>query len=496
MTISNYPSDRTGLLLVDPYNDFLSEGGKLWPMVQAIAQEEHLLDHLRQVVAAARAAKIQVFIVPHHRWERGDYEDWDHPSPYQLGSAERQTFAKDSWGGEWHSDFAPQSGDIVVKEHWGSSGFANTDLDFRLKQKRIDKVIVVGLLANTCIESTSRFAVELGYHVTLVKDATAAFTREMMRAAHELNGPTFAHAILTTKELLAALPTTSSPALGAASTVPAGFAERFADVNGVRLRYLIGGKGSRVVLLHGYAETSHMWHPIMPLLSQRHTVIVPDLRGAGASAKPESAYDKKNMAVDIHELTSSLGFDRVSIVGHDIGLMVAYAYAAQFPQGTERVVLMDAFLPGIGNWKDVWLLRDLWHFHFYGEVPLALVKGRERTYFEHFWNDFAADPKHSVPEADRRIYAQAYAQPGGMRAGFEYFRNFERDAQDFAQMGTTPLAMPVLVLTGEKASGNFLIEQAKLVASDVRGQVVMDSGHWLMEEAPQTVIPAITDFIK
>ena len=146
MTISNYPSDRTGLLLVDPYNDFLSEGGKLWPMVQAIAQEEHLLDHLRQVVAAARAAKIQVFIVPHHRWEPGDYEDWDHPSPYQLGAAERQTFAKGSWGGEWHSDFAPQSGDIVVKEHWGSSGFANTDLDFRLKQKRIDKVIVVGLL--------------------------------------------------------------------------------------------------------------------------------------------------------------------------------------------------------------------------------------------------------------------------------------------------------------------------------------------------------------
>ena len=270
----------------------------------------------------------------------------------------------------------------------------------------------------------------------------------------------------------------------------------FAEVNGVRLRYLIGGKGSPVVLLHGYAETSHMWHPIMPLLAERHTVIVPDLRGAGGSSKPETGYDKKNMAVDIHELTVSLGLDRVSIVGHDIGLMVAYAFAAQFPQATERVVLMDAFLPGIGNWKDVWLLRDLWHFHFYGDVPLALVHGRERTYFEHFWNDFAADPKHSVPEADRRIYAQAYAQPGAMRAGFEYFRNFERDAQDFAQLGASPLTMPVLVLTGEKASGNFLIEQAKLVASDVRGQVVAGAGHWLMEEAPQTVIPAILDFIN
>ena len=296
--------------------------------------------------------------------------------------------------------------------------------------------------------------------------------------------------------LVASYLLTCSTLLATAAKVTAGFSDHFAEVNGFRLHYFIGGTGSPVVLLHGYAETSHMWLPIMPLLAKNHTVIVPDLRGAGDSSKPESGYDKKNMAVDIHDLTSSLGFNRASIVGHDIGLMVAYAYAAQFPQATERLVLMDAFLPGIGNWKDVWLLRDLWHFHFRGEVPLALVKGRERTYFEHFWNDFAANPQHSVPEADRRVYAEAYAQPEGMRAGFEYFRNFERDAQDFAQMGTTPLNMPVLVLTGEKASGNFLIEQAKLVATDVRGQVVIGSGHWLMEEAPQTVIPAITDFLK
>src|SRR2546422_1932288 len=166
---------------------------------------------------------------------------------------------------------------------------------------------------------------------------------------------------------------------------PAGFAERFAKVNGVRLRYLVGGQGSAVVLLHGYAETGHMWRPIMPLLAERHPVVVPDLRGAGGSAKPTAGYDKKNMAVDIHELTTLLELDRLRIVGHDIGLMVAYAFAAQFPKAAERVVLMDAFLPGIGNWKNVWLLRDLWHFHFYGDVPLALVKGRERTYLEHFW---------------------------------------------------------------------------------------------------------------
>ena len=273
-------------------------------------------------------------------------------------------------------------------------------------------------------------------------------------------------------------------------------AERFAEVNGVRLHYRVAGTGSPVVLLHGYAQTGHMWLPLVPSLAQRHTVIVPDLRGAGASAKPESGYDKKTLAQDIHALTDSLGFERVRIVGHDIGLMVAYAYAAQFPQAAERVVLMDVFLPGIGSWKDVWLLRDLWHFHFHGEVPLALVEGRERIYFEHFWNDFAADPKHSVPEADRQIYAAAYAQPGGMRAGFEYFRAFERDAQDFAQLATTRLAMPMLVLTGEKASGEFLIEQAKLVASDVRGIVIKGSGHWLMDEAPAAVMPAIIDFVK
>jgi pimeloyl-ACP methyl ester carboxylesterase len=298
--------------------------------------------------------------------------------------------------------------------------------------------------------------------------------------------------MLTSLGAILVLASSAAPAAPAATP---GFSERFADVNGVRLHYWIGGKGPPVVLLHGFAQTGLMWRPIMPQLAQRHTVIVPDLRGAGGSAKPEGGYDKKSMAVDIHELTRSLGFDRVEIVGHDIGLMVAYAYAAQFPEGTERVVLMDAFLPGIGAWKDVWLLRDLWHFHFYGAVPLALVKGRERTYLEHFWNDFAADRKHSVPEADRRLYAQAYAQPGAMRAGFEYFRNLERDAEDFARMGQTRLAMPMLVLSGEKAGGTFLIEQAKMVASDVRGQVVKGSGHWLMEEAPKVVIPALIDFL-
>lgn len=275
-----------------------------------------------------------------------------------------------------------------------------------------------------------------------------------------------------------------------------GIEDRFADVNGVRLHYLTAGKGDPVILLHGYAQTSRMWRPLMVELAKTHTVIAPDLRGIGQSSKPNSGYEKKTMAQDIHALATSLGYRRASIVGHDIGLMVAYAYAAQYPSEVDRIVLMDAFLPGVGEWKNVWLLRDLWHFHFYGETPLKLVAGRERTYLEHFWNDFAADPKHSVPEADRQFYAAAYAQPGGMRAGFDVFRAFEQDAKDFAQFAQNKLTMPMLVLTGEKASGNFLIEQARLVATNVQGVVIKGSGHWLMEEAPGQVIPQLVAFIN
>jgi len=273
--------------------------------------------------------------------------------------------------------------------------------------------------------------------------------------------------------------------------------DRTATVDGVTLHYLQAGQGdaSPVVLLHGYAETSHMWRPLMPRLADRHVVIAPDLRGAGGSSRPPGGYDKKTLAQDIHALVQSLGYHKVSLVGHDIGLMVAYAYAAQYPQEVDRIVLMDAFLPGVGDWTHVWLLRDLWHFHFYGETPLKLVDGRERIYFEHFWNDFAADREHSVPEVDRRFYAAEYARPGGMRDGFEYFRSFEQDARDFAGFARTPLRMPMLVLSGEKASGQFLIDQARLVDTDVEGVIVPGAGHWLMEEAPDRTIPALVAFL-
>jgi pimeloyl-ACP methyl ester carboxylesterase len=271
---------------------------------------------------------------------------------------------------------------------------------------------------------------------------------------------------------------------------------RFAAVNGTRLHYLIAGKGDPVLLLHGYAQTSHMWRPLIAELATTHMVIAPDLRGFGDSAKPDGGYDKKTMAQDIHALAASLGVKRAGVAGRDIGLMVAYAYAAQYPSEVSRIALMDAFLPGVGDWTSVWLLRDLWHFHFYGKTPLALVEGRERIYFEHFWNDFAADPSHSVSEADRQLYAAAYAQPGGMRAGFEVFRAFEQDAKDFAGLAKTKLTMPMLVLTGEKASGEFLIQQGRLVADNVEGVVVKGSGHWLMDEARDQVVPRLVAFFN
>ncbi|MEA2884706.1 MAG: hypothetical protein QOH32_3962 [Bradyrhizobium sp.] len=271
---------------------------------------------------------------------------------------------------------------------------------------------------------------------------------------------------------------------------------KFAEVNGVRLHYLLAGKGDPVLLLHGYAESSHMWLPLIAKLAGNHTVIAPDLRGFGQSAAPPDSYTKKQTAQDVHALMVKLGYSKIRLVGHDIGLMVAYAYAAQYPGEVERIVLMDAFLPGVGDWKSVWLLRDLWHFHFYGKTPLALVTGRERIYLEHFWNDFAADPKKSLSEADRKFYAREYARPGHMAAGMEVFRAFEQDAADFAGFAKTQLPMPMLVLSGEKAGGNFLIEQGRLVDNNVEGVIIKGSGHWLMEEAPDQVIPKLVEFLN
>src|SRR4030088_453979 len=262
-------------------------------------------------------------------------------------------------------------------------------------------------------------------------------------------------------------------------------AVRTATADGVSVQYLTAGSGPAIVLLHGYAETSRMWRPLIPRLAATHTVIAPDLPGIGGSAIPSDGLDMTRAAPPLHALVKSLGVNKAAVVGHDIGLMVAYAYAAQFPDEVDRLVLMDAFLPGVDGWEAIYNNPGIWHFRFNGPTPEAIVRGRERTYFEHFWNDFAADKTRSLPEADRQAYTAAYARPGRMRAGWADFVSFPKAATDFAQLSRTKLTMPVLVIGGEKALGAVLGRQLKLVATDVQVIVLKDTGHWLMEENPK-----------
>src|SRR6188768_2877584 len=218
----------------------------------------------------------------------------------------------------------------------------------------------------------------------------------------------FVVALAALAALLPAVPATAADAK---------IESRFAQVGDIKMHYLAAGTtGDPVILLHGYAQNSHMWRPLMTELGKTRRVIAPDLRGFGDTTKAESGYDKKTMAQDVHVLAQKLGIGKAAIAGHDIGLMVAYAYAAQYPADVDRIALLDAFIPGVGDTTNLFLLKDLWHFHFYGPTPLALVSGRERIYFEHFWNDFAADGKKSVSEPDRRFYAGKYALPGAMKA--------------------------------------------------------------------------------
>jgi pimeloyl-ACP methyl ester carboxylesterase len=270
---------------------------------------------------------------------------------------------------------------------------------------------------------------------------------------------------------------------------------RDADIDGVKIHYLTAGHGTPLILLHGYAETSLMWKPVIPLFAERFTVIAPDLPGIGDSAIPKDGLDMKTAAIRIHALARSLGVQKAEVVGHDIGLMVAYAYAAQFPAETEKLVVMDAFLPGVAGWEEIYNNPDIWHFRFHGPTPEALVQGRERTFFEYFWNDLAADKTRSLPEADRKAYAAAYSKPGRMRAGWAYFVSFQQAAKDFAKLSQTKLTMPVLVIGGEKSLGDALAKQMYLVASNVTVVVLKDTGHWVLEERPKETTEALQKFL-
>ncbi len=259
---------------------------------------------------------------------------------------------------------------------------------------------------------------------------------------------------------------------------------RSANVEGVQFHYLTAGKGPAVILLHGYTQTSRMWRPLIPLLATKFLVIAPDL-----------PLDMKTSAIRVHALAKSLGLGKARVVGHDIGLMVAYAYAAQFPDDTEKLVVMDAFLPGVEGWQDIYNNPAIWHFRFHGSTPEALVRGRERTYFEHYWNDFAANKAQSLSQADRAAYTAAYARPGRIRSGWAYFDSFPKTAQDFAPLAEKKLTIPVLAMGGEKANGAGLARQMKVVASDVTVVVLKDTGHWVMEERPKETMDAIVNFL-
>jgi len=270
---------------------------------------------------------------------------------------------------------------------------------------------------------------------------------------------------------------------------------RDAEVDGVKLHYLTAGQGPAVILLHGYTQTSRMWRPIIPLLAGKFRVIAPDLPGIGESEIPKDGLDMKAAAIRVHALAQSLGVEKARVVGHDIGLMVAYAYAAQFPAETEKLVVMDAFLPGVAGWEDVYNNPGIWHFRFNGPTPEALVRGRERIYFEYYWNEFAADKAHSLPEADRAAYTAAYARPGRMRAGWAYFVSFQQAARDFAVLSRTKLTMPVLAIGGEKANGEILGQQMKLVATNATMVVLKNTGHWVLEENPRETTEALMKFL-
>jgi pimeloyl-ACP methyl ester carboxylesterase len=288
----------------------------------------------------------------------------------------------------------------------------------------------------------------------------------------------------------------AAPALSRELKYPKTFKSQTIETNGASIYVRVGGKGPAVVLLHGYGETGDMWVPMAEDLARDHTVVIPDLRGLGLSSKPAGGFDKKTQAGDVAGVLEALKIDTIDLlVTHDIGNMVGYAFAAEYPQKVKRFALIDAPLPGVGPWEEVLKSPLLWHFRFGGPDMERLVKGRERIYLDRFWNEFSADPSHFT-ETARRHYARLYAKPGAMHSGFAQFAAFDQDAIDnkaFLAKGKLP--MPVLAIGGEKSFGPMMATVMRFAATDVQEGIIPASGHWIMEENPKATTEMVRAFL-
>jgi pimeloyl-ACP methyl ester carboxylesterase len=277
---------------------------------------------------------------------------------------------------------------------------------------------------------------------------------------------------------------------------PSGFRTEEVKTNGATLHVRIGGQGPAVVLLHGFGDSGDMWAPVAALLVKNHTVVVPDLRGMGLSDHPDVGYTKKNQAVDIAGVMDHFKVDKADLVTHDIGNMVGYALAAQYPARITKWVVIDAPLPGVGNWAAQLSNPKTWHFNFHGPDEERLVAGRERIFLDRFYNELSDDPKR-IDEATRDHYAALYALPHAMHDALEQFVAFPQDGVDNrAFLATGKLAMPVLALGGAKSYGANMAVELTFVASNVQGGVIPDSGHWIMEENPAATTKLIVGFLN
>jgi pimeloyl-ACP methyl ester carboxylesterase len=270
------------------------------------------------------------------------------------------------------------------------------------------------------------------------------------------------------------------------------FSHHTASVNGIQLHYVIGGQGDPVVLLHGWPQTWYEWRHVMPALAKNYTVIAPDLRGLGDSSKPTTGYDGKTVAEDIHQLVAQLGFKDSFLVGHDLGALVAFSYAAAHPSEVRRLVILDVPITGFGPALNS---TRLWHipFHMVQDIPETLVEGKEREYLTWFYSNYSYNPA-AITKEDIDEYVSHYSAPGGMRAGFEYYRAFPIDAEQIKEYSKVKLPMPVLALGGENSFGTAALDSMRLLATDVRGGVVPDSGHWIAEEQPEFLIEQLVNF--